>query len=269
LPFQLSSEHFQNSDKDKPARLSYNLQPERAIRTRAAVRGGPQVYLVVPRPSNVSLCEKVPVRVKPAGDAEMRECRARSSWIAVMCAAAALPAAVAVAPVQKEWTMADLLPAVADLGSGRDWARGRDLFKKTACGVCHAFGSHSEGTGLAPDLTGVGTMYSREFLLQSILEPSATINGRFYHTRFTLKDGTVITGSVVDAANGKILVAPVMMNPQATVAIAQADVKSEEPSPISPMPGGLLNALTKDEVVELMAFLDSGGDRNAPVYRKR
>lgn len=169
----------------------------------------------------------------------------------------------------KEWTMADLLPSVTELGAGHDWNRGRELFKRAACGLCHAFGTESEGAGLAPDLTGVGTMYGREFILQSILEPSATINGRFFQTKLTLKNGTVVTGSIVDTMEKKLLVAPVMMNPQATVEVAQADIKSEEPSPVSAMPQGLLNEFTKEEIVELMAFLDAGGDPSAAVYRKK
>lgn len=175
--------------------------------------------------------------------------------------------------VSREWTVKELLPAVADLGSGHDWARGRELFRRGACGVCHAMGTESEGTGLAPDLTGVASTFSREFILQSILEPSATINGRFFQTKFTLKNGEVVTGSVVDVVEKKgnkmIMVAPVMMNPQATVEISQADVKSEEPSSVSAMPPGLLSEFTKEEVVELMAFLDAGGDRTAAVYRKK
>jgi putative heme-binding domain-containing protein len=172
-------------------------------------------------------------------------------------------------PFSKEWTMADLLPSVVDLGVGRDWTQGRQLFREGACGVCHAFGSESEGAGLAPDLTSVGATYTRDFILQSILEPSAEINGRFFHTTFTLKNGDVITGSVVDIVDKTIFVAPVMLSPQATVEIAEADVTSEAPSPISPMPAGLLNAFTKEQIIELLAFLDAGGDRNAAVYRKK
>ena len=180
--------------------------------------------------------------------------------------------ASAAAPAQKfykNWTMDDLLSSVKDLGAGHDWNQGRELFKKGACGACHAFGSESEGTGLAPDLTPVGSRYTRDFILQSILEPSATLNGQFFHTTFTLKNGDVITGSVIDIVDKKILVAPVMMSPQVTVEIAEADVKSEAPSPVSPMPAGLVNEFTSDQIVELMAFLDSGGDRNAPVYKKK
>jgi putative heme-binding domain-containing protein len=182
---------------------------------------------------------------------------------------AGLTAQGPVEPFYKEWSLADLLPSVADLGVGHDWTQGRELFRTAACGVCHAFGSESEGSGLAPDLTPVGATYTRDFILQSILEPSAEINGRYFHTTFTLTNGAVITGSVVDVVDKTIIVAPVMLSPQATVEIAEADVKSEAPSPISPMPAGLLNAFTKEQIVELLAFLDAGGDRNAAVYRKK
>jgi putative heme-binding domain-containing protein len=170
--------------------------------------------------------------------------------------------------VSKAWTMDDLLPAVIDLGTGHDWAQGRALFKRVACGVCHAFGSESEGNGLAPDLTAVGSKYTRDFILQSILEPSATLNGQYFHTTFTLKNGDLVTGSVIDVVDKKIIVAPAMLAPQVTVQIAEADVKSEAPAAVSPMPAGLLNELTKEQIVELMAFLDSGGDRPAAVYKK-
>ena len=170
----------------------------------------------------------------------------------------------------KEWKVDDLLPSVKDLGVGHDFILGRELFRKTGCGVCHAFGSESEGTGLAPDLTAVSSKMTRDAILRDILEPSATLNGQFFHTAFTMKDGTVVTGSVIDIVDKKtIIVAPVMMNPQATVEIAAADVKSEAPSPLSPMPAGLLNELTKEQVVQLMAYLESGGDRNAPIYSKK
>ena len=203
--------------------------------------------------------------------------------LACAALALALPAGIAAsgaraagqtsaAPAQKtykEWKVEELLPLVADLGTGHDWNTGREVFRNVGCGLCHAFASESEGTGLAPDLTGVGASYPRAFILQSIIEPSATINGRFFHTKFTLKNGDVVTGSVIEVVDKKILVAPVMMNPQATVTIAEADVKSEEPSSVSPMPAGLLNELTKEQIVELMAFLDAGGDKSAPVYRKK
>ena len=169
----------------------------------------------------------------------------------------------------KQWKMDDLLPSVKDLGAGREFVQGRDMFRKTACGVCHAFGSESEGTGLAPDLTAVSSKYTRDVILQSIIEPSATLNGQYFHTTFTMKDGSQVTGSIIETVDKKIIVAPVMMNPAATVEIVAADVKSEAPSAVSPMPAGLLNELTKEQIVELLAYLESGGDRNAPIYSRK
>lgn len=169
------------------------------------------------------------------------------------------------APV-REWTVNELLPAVADLGTGRDWMQGGRVFQQAGCGICHAFSSYWEGNGLAPDLTAVASKYSRDFILQSILEPSATLNGQYFHTEFTLKDGSVIRGSVIEIVNKKIKVAPVMMAPDVTIEIAEADVKSEAPSPVSPMPAGLLNPFTKEQIIELMAFLDAGGRQDAAVY---
>lgn len=195
--------------------------------------------------------------------------RLRALLIGVAISTAALRALPDEQQLYKDWTMAELLPVVADLGTGHDWNQGRELFRKAACGSCHAFGSESEGSGLAPDLTSVGSKMGRDAILQSMIEPSATINGQFYHTTFTLKNGDVITGSVLDIVDKKIIVAPVMLTPNVTVEIAEADVKSEAPSKISPMPPGLLNEFTKEQVVELIAFLDSGGDRNAAVYRTR
>ena len=74
---------------------------------------------------------------------------------------------------------------------------------------------------------------------------------------------------MIDIVDKKIIVAPVMLAPNVDdrdcrggreVGSAVADLADA---------AGLLNAFTKEQIVELMAFLDSGGDRNAAVYRKK
>ena len=154
-------------------------------------------------------------------------------------------------------------------GSGRDWAKGRELFRQTGCGLCHAMGAESEGNGLAPDLTGVASTVHAG--VHPAVDPRAVRDDQrpVLHTKLTLKNGEVVTGSVIETMDKKILIAPVMMNAHATVEIAEADVKSEEPSPVSPMPAGLLIEFTTEEMVKLMAFLDAGGNRAAAVYRKK
>ena len=47
-----------------------------------------------------------------------------------------------------------------------------------------------------------------------------------------------------------------------------ADVESRERSMVSPMPQGLLGVLSLDEVLDLLAYVESGGNRSHPAYGK-
>lgn len=188
-------------------------------------------------------------------------------FISAVAAQSPAPPPAAPAPAH-QWTMAELLPAMSELGAGRSWMQGGQVFEQAGCGICHAMSTYWEGNGLAPDLTAVASKMTRDQILQSIVEPSATLNGQYYHTEFTLVDGSMVRGTVVDAEGATLIVAPVMMVPDVTIRIPKADIKSEAPSPVSPMPVGLLNPFTREQILDLMAFLDAGADPDAAIYRK-
>ena len=171
-------------------------------------------------------------------------------------------------PFYKECKMEDLLPAIADLGKDRNYRNGGRVFQQAACGACHSFSTFWEGSGLAPDLTPVATKFTRDEILRSILEPSATINGQFYYTNFKLKNGTVIPGVLREVKDKKYRIAGSVATPDATFEIPEEDIVSEEPSPVSPMPVGLLYGFTKEQILDLMAFLDAGGNPDASIYKK-
>ena len=50
------------------------------------------------------------------------------------------------------------------------------------------------------------------------------------------------------------------------VIVAKAEVDERTPSPVSLMPKGLLNRLSQEEILDLMAYLMAKGDRQHPVY---
>ena len=50
--------------------------------------------------------------------------------------------------------------------------------------------------------------------------------------------------------------------------VKKAEIKSQQPSKISPMPPGLLSMLSKDDVLDLLAYLASGGKQDAPAFGK-
>src|SRR5207248_138871 len=49
--------------------------------------------------------------------------------------------------------------------------------------------------------------------------------------------------------------------------LKKSDIKERQPQSSSTMPIGLLNSLSKDQILDLLAFLESGG--NAPVHAHR
>ncbi len=50
-----------------------------------------------------------------------------------------------------------------------------------------------------------------------------------------------------------------LLLPQAVTRVAKARIEYKVASKISPMPAGLLNVLTKQEILDLLAFVESGG----------
>jgi putative heme-binding domain-containing protein len=126
---------------------------------------------------------------------------------------------------------------------------GRALFQKT-CANCHVlFGS---GKAVGPDLTG-GNRRNLDYLLENMIDPSATVAADFRMTVFALKDGRVISGVVVDAQEKTLEV----QTPTERLVLARADVEESRPTTQSLMPDGLLQNLSADEVRDLVGYLMS------------
>jgi putative heme-binding domain-containing protein len=85
--------------------------------------------------------------------------------------------------------------------------------------------------------------------------------------RFELKDGDDVSGLIVDETPEKY---SVLINPLESVKmdIPKANITSRMPSKLSPMPEGLLNILTKEEILDLLAYIQSGGKSWDPVFKK-
>lgn len=128
-------------------------------------------------------------------------------------------------------------------------SRGRALFQKH-CANCHVlFGS---GKLVGPDLTG-SNRRNLDYLLENLIDPSATVATDFRMTVFALADGRVISGVVVEAQEKTVEV----QTPTERLTIARADVEETRQTSQSLMPEGLLQNLTEDEVRDLVGYLMS------------
>lgn len=164
------------------------------------------------------------------------------------------------------WTLEELSEAAETGMTQRDFENGREMFAAAACYACHRFGNAGGMTG--PDLTGAGGRYSPHDLLDQIINPSKEINEQFAPIVVTQKDGSIVSGVVVNLNGNNVTLNTDLSDPNQRVNIDRTQVESIEVSKVSPMPPMLLNMLTKEEVLDLLAYTLSGGDAENEMFKK-
>jgi len=173
------------------------------------------------------------------------------------------PAAIVQRKFVKDWKMTDLQPMLDQLAKGRQFARGKELFTSAQCVECHRFAN--AGGAVGPELTAISSRYGHREILESILEPSKVISEQYINTLIIKKDGDDLTGRVVEE-NDQKLVLVTDPRKQTKVEVMKADIDKRLASKISPMPEGLVNNLTQDEILDLIAYLESGGKETAAAF---
>jgi putative heme-binding domain-containing protein len=175
-------------------------------------------------------------------------------------------ATLAARPHVKDWTLDELVPMVeSGLKTKRSFDRGRSLFAATQCFNCHRF--NNEGGAAGPDLTGVAGRFSTHDLLESIVQPSKSISDQYQAITIVTDDGRVITGRVANLNGDNMMINTNMLDPNALAGVDRRHIEEIKPSSTSMMPEGLLNTLDQDEVLDLMAYLLSRGDRDNAMFR--
>ncbi|MBI5801271.1 MAG: c-type cytochrome [Verrucomicrobia bacterium] len=166
------------------------------------------------------------------------------------------------APVITEWKLADLAADLHQLGAGRNFAKGKSLFTTVGCIACHKVGA--DGVLWGPELTGVFAKYKDDpqAVLVEILEPSKNLETRHRPIEFTLGDDEPFTGFLVKD-DGETLTIQTGPGEAMMKKLPKKDLKSRAQS-LSIMPPGLLNLLNKEQILDLLAFLKSGGDPKHP-----
>lgn len=163
------------------------------------------------------------------------------------------------------WTTAAAMKLFSDELRGRDFENGRTMFSAGRCVACHRF--QGSGGYSGPDLGSVGKRYSVQDILVSICEPSHSISDQYQASTVKLKNGQTLYGRVIYNNNKEIAIAS---NPYNFSLINKApgeEVVSIEPSQISMMPPGTVNGMNEEELMNLIAYLISGGDRKHQVFK--
>ncbi|MBI2948946.1 MAG: c-type cytochrome [Verrucomicrobia bacterium] len=167
-----------------------------------------------------------------------------------------------VTPQTTEWKISDLAPDLDKMGSGRNLARGKQLFTELACAQCHKLGTH--GYAFGPDLTDVFQRWKddRIGVLGELIEPSKVINERYRNFEFELKNGDSVAGLIVKEDEASVTIQS--GSSEALIQILRrADIQTRKPQGSSLMPMGLLSQCSKEQILDLLAFIRAGGKTEA------
>jgi putative heme-binding domain-containing protein len=164
----------------------------------------------------------------------------------------------------RTWATADLADD-ADQLKGRSFVQGRAVFESAGCSKCHRIGESAAGPG--PELTKVSERFRGRRLLQQILEPSAEIHQQYQTWVAVLTDGRALSGLKVEETGEEVTLLPNPLKPAERVVLPRAEIEELEASKTSTMPMGLLITYTREEILDLTAYVQSGGNADSAEFQ--
>ncbi|MEO0338219.1 MAG: c-type cytochrome [Bacteroidota bacterium] len=165
----------------------------------------------------------------------------------------------------KDYHAREVLDILRDLRDYKgDIEDGKLIYEAAFCASCHRM--NGEGGNAGPDLTQLHTRFNSYSMVFAVYSPNDEISDQYANTMFELKDGKKTSGKLISEEGDNYVIQPSPYSTNYTVEIAKSDVVSKGPSPISPMPVNLLSRLNEKEILDLFAYLNSGGDPEHAYY---
>ncbi|MFM8579219.1 MAG: hypothetical protein ACKOCN_10555, partial [Planctomycetaceae bacterium] len=155
----------------------------------------------------------------------------------------------------RRWTLQELLPHLGTIDGVREPSRARTALAAAQCLKCHRLGG--AGSAVGPDLSAVGRRYDLRAIAEAVVEPSKVIDPKYQSTSFQLTSGLVVTGRSAHVSSEEIVVEENSLR-GGSIRIKRSDIEATYPSSVSPMPAGLLDTLSLDEILELLAAVREG-----------
>ena len=137
--------------------------------------------------------------------------------------------------------------ALASPPTSKALSHGRAVYQKT-CGSCHRL--YGVGGDLGPALTGSGR-HDLGYLAENILNPSGVVNRDWLLSVVELEDGRVLSGVVAESRERTVT----LITPTEKLPLERDEIAAITPTSRSPMPEGLLDPLSAEEVRDLVAYL--------------
>ncbi|MFC5190708.1 HEAT repeat domain-containing protein [Algoriphagus aquatilis] len=142
----------------------------------------------------------------------------------------------------------DVILGVADVKG--DAVKGKALFASQGCLACHTIEKGQPMKG--PYMGQIGSIMSRDQIVESILKPNASISQGFATVLLDTKDGKTYTGFVTAESAEKLTIRDIGGN---ATTLEKSAIKSRKQLDTSMMPAGLANSLSFEELASLVSYL--------------
>lgn len=163
------------------------------------------------------------------------------------------------------WKVSDFKEAVAGGLKGRNFENGKNFYGAANCTACHRI--NGNGGVIGPDLTGSGGRFAPLDLLEAIIEPSKQISDQYGSVILNMKDGSSISGKIANMKGNELRIITNLYAPGEMTKVDNRKVKNIVDSKVSMMPPGLINMMTQEEVLDLLAYVLSRGDKNNSMFK--
>lgn len=157
---------------------------------------------------------------------------------------------------RREWRLDELSDSLAELEQ-RSYSNGKFLFQVASCVACHQL--QGAGQPLGPDLAKLDAKLTPAEIVKSILEPSEKIEEKYASYVFELDSGQVVTGMILDETADEVKVIENPLAQSEPRVIPKKEIAQRAKSDSSIMPKGLLDQLTRDEILDLVAYVVARG----------
>lgn len=130
-----------------------------------------------------------------------------------------------------------------------DRSHGRAVFAQ-ACAPCHTL--FGEGGKIGPELTG-SQRSNLDYILENVVDPNAVVWNQYHATYFETRDDQTMTGLVLKENESTVTI----QTQTGTVTLPRKDIVSRTDSKLSMMPEGLFDLLPSQDLLDLVAYLQS------------
>ena len=158
-------------------------------------------------------------------------------------------------PFVQKWEVKDLLKGQSVDFVQADLENGKEIFAAAQCFKCHRV--QGQGGIVGPDLTNAGRRFNTRDLLETLIDPSKEVSDQYQATIFQMVDGRTVSGRVVNLNGKNYMVQEDMINPGRLTNINVEQIEDFKPSKVSMMPSGLLDNFSRQEILDLLAYMKS------------